>query len=137
MNTTITSRFPSCDQADVFAHHKQQPTSCTKPKPEGEVVELVARLKAIRNDYGVRHSTDCHRAAALLQHHQPPQPVAVSERLPRLEDCDAEGRCWWWAPKDPECPLTGHDSWGLYDGACDEDTHWLPFHALPTPPEAP
>jgi hypothetical protein len=64
-------------------------------------------------------------------------PVAVAERLPGKEDCDAEGRCWWWAPKHPECPNTGHDSWALYSGACIEDTHWLPHWALPLPEAQP
>ena len=74
------------------------------------------------------------RARAALS--APQQGVPVAERLPVAEDCDAEGRCWWWAPKHPECPLTGHDSWGLYSGACIEDTHWLPHWALPLPQEA-
>jgi hypothetical protein len=74
--------------------------------------------------------------AVLTRYGTHPAPVPVAERLPVAEDCDAEGRCWWWAPKDPECPLTGHDSWGLYSGACIEDTHWLPHWALPLPQEA-
>jgi hypothetical protein len=33
------------------------------------------------------------------------QPVPVSERLPGPEDCDEEGRCWWWnVTMDPDSP---------------------------------
>ena len=38
-----------------------------QPPADGEVAELAARLKAIRNDYGVKHSADCQRAADLLE----------------------------------------------------------------------
>jgi hypothetical protein len=50
------------------------------------------------------------------------QPVPVSERLPGPEDLNGEGWCWWfdglnWMLDEPE-------NWY---------THWLPYHALPTP----
>ena len=74
------------------------------------------------------------RAADLLQH-QHPQPVAVSERLPGPEDCDEQGRCWWFTPGDDEkC-----DEWCLdarpaaYAIPFYGYTHWLPANALPTP----
>jgi hypothetical protein len=38
-----------------------------QPMADGEVAELTARLRAIRNDYGVKHSADCQRAADLLE----------------------------------------------------------------------
>jgi len=63
------------------------------------------------------------------------QPVPVSERLPGPEDCDAEGRCWWFVPEDDEQP----SNWYL-DGQPPAreirfygNTHWLPHYALPTP----
>jgi hypothetical protein len=87
--------------------------------------ERLARFKAAPNE-----------PIPLYRHAAQAVPVPVGERLPGEEDCDAKGRCWWWAPKDPECPLTGHDSWALYSGACIEDTHWLPHWALPLPQEA-
>jgi hypothetical protein len=72
----------------------------------------------------------CIRARALLA--QPtPQPVAVSERLPGPEDCDAEGRCWW--------EFEGSDDYepcwtlGKMYGIAFDTTHWLPANALPTP----
>ena len=57
-----------------------------------------------------------------------PQPVPVSERLPGPEDCDAEGRCWRFAPAEG----FGAAGWSFYQGS-EDDTHWLPAHALPIP----
>ena len=58
-------------------------------------------------------------------------PIPVSERLPGAEDCDAEGRCWWW-DDDDFCWVL--DDWARTD-------RWLPAHALPLPgqpaPDAP
>jgi hypothetical protein len=69
------------------------------------------------------------------------EPVPVSKRLPGPEDCDAEGRCWWWHPAHIEDDFD--NDWVLLnfewaDGRRDSDdsliyTHWLPHHALPTP----
>ena len=64
-------------------------------------------------------------------------PVAVSERLPRAEDCNALGSCWQW-----ERYINGHyppAAWVLQHGdwLSDPDgeaTHWLPANALPLPP---
>ena len=61
-----------------------------------------------------------------------PQPVPVSERLPGPNDCDAEGRCWWWDNveggwylRKPSSPVV----------LCPADLlqMWLPFNALPLP----
>ena len=65
------------------------------------------------------------------------QPVPVSERLPGLDDCDAEGRCWWeFAGSDEFGP-----SWTLVKmhGIPSDMTRWLPVwvHALPTPTTPP
>jgi hypothetical protein len=60
------------------------------------------------------------------------EPVPVSERLPGPEDCDAEGRCWWWIVDQPGelphwiyCTLEVL-SWTNF-------TAWLPHYALPVP----
>jgi hypothetical protein len=53
------------------------------------------------------------------------EPVPVSERLPGPEDCDAEGKCWWF---DREC-----DTWSFNEGRLEEETHWAPHWALPVP----
>ena len=52
------------------------------------------------------------------------EPEPVSERLPGPEDCDEEGRCWWWCHH--------YESWQL-DHAPAHYRHWLPHHALPVP----
>jgi hypothetical protein len=53
------------------------------------------------------------------------QPVPVSERLPRPEDCDA-GECWAWD--------TAAESWNrTHYALCNHFTHWLPANALLTP----
>jgi hypothetical protein len=62
------------------------------------------------------------------------QPVPVSRRLPGPEDCDAEGRCWFFISS-----LGGYDDdwgWKLLDrtyGATQCQTTWLPYwvRALP------
>jgi len=60
------------------------------------------------------------------------EPVPVTERLPGPEDCDAEGRCWWWIVDQPGelphwiyCTLEVL-SWTNF-------TAWLPHYALPVP----
>jgi hypothetical protein len=60
------------------------------------------------------------------------EPVPVSERLPGPEDCDAEGRCWWFSP--PACgPNTIRPCWTFDSETLEGDTHWLPHWALPVP----
>jgi hypothetical protein len=55
------------------------------------------------------------------------EPVPVNERLPGPEDCDSEGRCWWWDEDDDMWRLSEHRPWLLWW------THWLPYWALPVP----
>jgi hypothetical protein len=69
------------------------------------------------------------------------KPVPVSERLPEVGDCDAEGGCWWWHPDHKEDDFD--DGWILLNpkwagGRRDSNdsliyTHWLPHWALPVP----
>jgi|GWRWMinimDraft_5_1066013.scaffolds.fasta_scaffold00813_3 hypothetical protein len=69
------------------------------------------------------------------------KPVAVAERLPEPDDCNAEGGCWFWHPGHKEDDFI--DGWILLDpkwagSRRDSDdwliyTHWLPHHAIPTP----
>ena len=63
-------------------------------------------------------------------------PVAVSERLPGPEDCDAEGRCWWGRPESDDWSA----DWTLATPEaiaefCEFSPRvtWLPFNALPLP----
>ena len=65
-----------------------------------------------------------------------PAPVPVSERLPGPDDCDAEGRCWWWVPACP--PNSAFGDWQLHllseaSYTAADATHWLPAIALPLP----
>ena len=107
---------------------------CGRPAPppaDGEVGELVELFRyAAENDPTFAlTSADMRHAADLLERLIPPQPIPASERLPRPEDCDAEGRCWW----------IRIDTWMLKSFAViDGDpvplgSHWLPAHALPVP----
>jgi hypothetical protein len=62
------------------------------------------------------------------------EPVPVSERLPGPEDCDAEGRCWFWGEQLSD----SDDDWGwkLLDrtyGINWSGGPWLPARALPLP----
>ena len=54
-----------------------------------------------------------------------PQPVAVSERLPRPEDCLDEGWAWFFNKRIGWRQAVLPVSPGY--------THWLPANALPTP----
>ena len=106
--------------ADLFA--QRQPA----PPAEGEVAELVAALRSQAIDCTCDHLTsgDLRRAADLLEQRHP-EPVPVSERLPWLEDCDAEGLCWVWH--------TTACTWGLFRLDPTVHSHWLPATALPLP----
>ena len=60
------------------------------------------------------------------------QPVPVSERLPRPEDCDVEGRCWMLGKVERDWRLINPEKSGLpHLRYC--FSHWLPFHALLLP----
>lgn len=98
------------------------------PPAEGELAELVKYLRDWGDYYPVR--TEFHRAAELLERHAAPVPVAVSERLPGPEDCDAEGRCWIHMPDIGTAP-----SWRLVNPReiGPYHTHWLPALPLPVP----
>ena len=63
-----------------------------------------------------------------------PQPVAVSERLPRPEDCDEQGRCWLGGRqmgRGTPTWLLGYPAWA--ERFPDVHRFWLPANALPTP----
>ena len=75
----------------------------------------------------------CFARAVLTRYGRPAiEPVPVAERLPGPEDCDAEGRCWWFSP--PACgPHTIRPCWTFDSETLEGDTHWLPHWALPVP----
>ena len=114
----------------VLARYGHQPA----PAAEGEVAELVARL---RDRQTVPLLEERDRAADLLgQRH--PAPVPVSERLPEPEDCNGDREVWAWRRFDSERDMDDGDFWCLTfcEWLEDEDygyTHWLPATALPLP----
>lgn len=64
------------------------------------------------------------------------EPVPVSERLPRPEDCDAEGRCWYFFMDS----VIGGCGWQMFNEEENqqlEASHfWLPHWSLPVPTDS-
>lgn len=65
---------------------------------------------------------------------QAPQPIPLSERKPRPEDCDGERRVWV-SYERPESQATVFWELAPIDQAMEwaPVDSWLPFHALPLP----
>jgi hypothetical protein len=64
------------------------------------------------------------------------KPVPVAERLPGPEDCDVEGRCWWFMSAHSVGIFRQSSSWCLGKRVAEDFgiwTHWLPHYALPVP----
>ena len=104
---------------------------CPAPVRAGEVAELVAWLRAwargtLEKGQPATSRSLTRAADLLVQRH--PAPVPVAERLPGLEDCDAEHYCWRWNKIGrlwARQPLAR--SWYEFE------SHWLPATALPLP----
>jgi len=108
----------------------------SQPEPQGptdkELHQLWQELYSFHD--GPTSGEVAEIARAVLARYARPaiEPVAVAERLPGAEDCDAEGRCWWWIVDDPGqfpywiCAPVSASGWAGY-------THWLPYWALPVP----
>jgi hypothetical protein len=77
----------------------------------------------------------CFARAVLARWGRPAiEPVPVDERLPGPEDCDAEGRCWWWYPANgPFCSFWQFEADPEERGPLFQPSHWLPRWALPMP----
>jgi len=107
-----------------------------QPEPqkptESDVTELFYRNMGEGLQVGFENAI----AEALARWGRPAiEPVPVSERLPGPEDCDAEGRCWFF-----HTSTIGGNEWFLNQLPKVSEwyrwqsiTHWLPFHALPLP----
>jgi hypothetical protein len=55
----------------------------------------------------------------------PLAPIPVSKRLPGPEDCDDQGRCWYYRMH--------YQEWHLRRLTTGQYTHWLPHWAIPLP----
>lgn len=56
----------------------------------------------------------------------PSLPVPLTDRLPSADDFNTDGLCWF-ASLEGETVL-----WGLQSEPTFADSHWLPWHSLPT-----
>jgi hypothetical protein len=111
-------------------------TALAQPEPQGPTDEELHRLWLDLYAFhdGPTSGEVAEIARAVLARWGRPviEPVPVTERLPGPEDCDAEGRCWWWIVDQPGelphwiyCTLEVL-SWTNF-------TAWLPHYALPVP----
>jgi len=118
-----------------------------EPEPEGPTDEALDELFTEIDQSGEPESWRVYARAVLARwgNHpespgsSTPQPIPVSERLPRPEDCDEEGRCWGFHQYNPE----DDDIWESWYLVPTQHllpsvqwlgfSHWLPANALPQP----
>jgi hypothetical protein len=74
-------------------------------------------------------ASDMREAAKLLRRTPHPRPIPAAEMLPEAEDCDAQGRCWWWDKTVQYWILRCADD----AEALEFWSFWLPANALPLP----
>ena len=131
------------DDAATLLSQLSAPMPQPAPEP-GKVAELVAELVADLNEIAEilcgmekhRWAVKLTRAAILLQQQAAPSPVPVpvSERLPKPEDCDVQGRCWLGGHQlgnGTPTWLLGYPAWA--ERFPDVHHFWLPANALPLP----
>ena len=101
------------------------PTS-TSNQVDSSLVDRVARAIG-RDDEPINWEEEAR--AALAEQPVRHTPIPMAERLPCLEDCDEQGRCWFHSTGRAWC------DWYLLKAASatDTETHWLPANALPIP----
>jgi hypothetical protein len=128
--------------AEAILSHPDSRWQHAQPEPQGPTDEELKNLanKAwisvdVLKEYDlIENAFDCcgFARAVLARWGRPAiEPVPVSERLPGPEDCDAEGRCWWWnVTMDPDSP----NWWSLESiEYIETEPYWLPRWALPVP----
>ena len=92
---------------------------------EAPLEEMDPEVHGWRRCFTAKEFSETIRAALARWGHPTPQPVAVSERLPGPEDCEA-GECWGWD--------VAAEAWNrTHYAVCNHYTHWLPANALPIP----
>jgi hypothetical protein len=115
-------------------------------EPEGPTDEELDELWAEIDGGGAIWAWQNYARAVLARYARPTiKPVPVAERLPGLEDCDAEGRCWWEYPESKRIvydmnpidreEITTPPAYYLQKRhpLCGPNQRWLPHHALPLP----
>jgi len=102
----------------------------SQPEPQGPTDDDLAFLYYVHcggsNAMGQVGFEDAARAVLVRWGRPAVEPVPVSERLPKPEECGhPEGECWWFDP-------ASDGAWYIdtYQG---NYTHWLPHWALPAP----
>ena len=96
---------------------------------EAPLEEMDPEIHGWRRCFTAKEFSETIRAALARWGRPTPQPVAVSERLPGPEDCEA-GECWGWD--------VAAEAWNrTHYAVCNHYTHWLPANALPTPEAKP
>jgi hypothetical protein len=104
-----------------------------QPEPQGPSDEELITMWATTRYIDQPEGGLAYARAVLFRWGRPAiEPVPVSERLPGPEDCDGEGRCWWFSPP-ARGPHTIRPCWTFDSETLEGDTHWLPHWALPVP----
>jgi len=136
-----THRLGAAALAEAILAHPAAINALPVPGAEGPISEseLAAMWNQQADAFNQWESLDSGeqlawaQARAIARYARPTiEPVPVSERLPGPEDCDAEGRCWWFRGDSPI--LNAY--WDLSKGDSADPvppTAWLPHHALPIP----
>jgi hypothetical protein len=145
------------DRREIHALAAEARAALAQPEPQGptdeELLDFMPETMRADFSYAAKLSSDAtggqvkpgifrvalntaaleYARAVLARWGRPAiEPVPVSERLPGPEDCDGEGRCWWFSP--PACgPHTIRLCWTFDSETLEGDTHWLPRWALPVP----
>jgi hypothetical protein len=142
--------MPLCVAIGWAQHLLQQLSAPAQPPADGEVARFAGWLRAHRDQCVELGRPDwahmVNRAAELLEQHHPTpaiKPVAVSERLPGPEDCNAAKKVW---TTDYNPSLVYNPVWQLTELPRQDlkqnfsnaytwrnVTHWLPANALPVP----
>jgi hypothetical protein len=86
--------------------------------------DALAFARAVLARWGTPNSAEVRRSMG-----DAPQPIPVSKRLPGPEDCDAEGRCWWYGEGGDMVGWT-LDAEGL---SCYRAKYWLPARTVLAP----
>lgn len=113
-------------------------SALAKPEPEGPTVMQLIELSDEIEAAGLGQ-VDFARAVLARWGNPAPQPVPISERLPRPEDCVPHPRTklgnWCWGFEQCEVSLARPARWRLMhmETVEMEASHWLPAHAIPLP----